>query len=83
MSTAERRQRLAQAYLAELSGMIHRSDLRQARALAAALDEAFASDGDEIRQAIADKRRTAGLSRPSLWLRKVVTKSRRLLEPAG
>ena len=75
MSRSERRQRLARIYLKELSGMIYRRDLTEARVLAAVLEEAFASDALVIRRAIARKRRRATLPKSTFWLRDLVRRS--------
>ena len=75
MSRSERRQRLARMYLKELSGMIYRRDLTEARVLAAVLEEAFASDALVIRRAIARKRRRATLPKSTFWLRDLVRRS--------
>jgi glycosyltransferase involved in cell wall biosynthesis len=69
MSSAERQRRLARVFLEELSGMISKRNLQQARALASVLEEAFASATPDVRRAIARHRRLAALPRPALWLR--------------
>jgi hypothetical protein len=75
ITRSERRQRLAHFYVKELSRMISRRNLAEARVLAVSLEKAFASDTLDIRQAIARKRRIATLPRSAFWLRDLVQRS--------
>jgi glycosyltransferase involved in cell wall biosynthesis len=74
-SAAERRERLARIYLDEVSTMISRRQLVQARALAAVLYDAFAAESRQLRHAIAYKRFLAALPEPALWMRDLVGRS--------
>ena len=67
--------RLAQIYLKELTWMLNRRRLTEARALVAVLDEEFECDTANIRQAIARKRRIAALPKSAFWLRDLVRQS--------
>ena len=75
VSPVGRRHRLAQTYLKELTRMLNRRQLTEAKALVAVLDEEFECDTANIRQAIARKRRIAALPKSAFWLRDLVHRS--------
>lgn len=71
-SPDRRRQLVAALFLTDISRIIAERDLARARVATAVLQEAFASDGVDLRRAIARKRLVASLPRPVFWVRDVL-----------
>lgn len=77
ISFERRRQLLARTFLGFVSRLIASRNMKEARAVASVLQEAFASDSPRIRYAIARKRLVASLPPHAFWLHACVKKVRR------
>jgi glycosyltransferase involved in cell wall biosynthesis len=67
LSSEQRRQLVAQIYLDDVTQTISRRELPRARAVALALQQAFASDAPRLRRAITRKQLVASLPRQVFW----------------